>query len=108
MLSTVLIISKIFCDAFISKSKLVVVIFLLKKQSQTPHRDVDASTTRVAAPQVIRTVIKMHYFGPSLKLDTSIDLNSRGDLVLVEQQPSGSGTLIVFRDYVKRGSEFNV
>ena len=102
-----LIIIEICCDAFISKYKLVVAIFLFKKLSQTPHRD-EASTTRVAAPQNISTIIKMHYFGPSLKLDTSVDFNSRGDLVTVEQQPSGSGTLIIFRDYVKRGSEFTV
>jgi len=44
----------------------------------------------------------MHYFGPNLNL--SSDLFGDADEVIVEQQPSGGGSIIVFRDVVQRGS----
>jgi len=81
---------------------------MLQKQSQASRND--DTTARVAASSPVMSVseVKMHYFGPSLKLDASVDFDTRGDMVTVEQQPAGCGTHIVFKDYVKRGSKFTV
>ena len=61
------------------------------------------STPRSQSPGVTDCTMTMYYFGPNIKLDS--ELSENGDEIIVEQQPSGTNSLVVFRGRVKKQSK---
>ena len=58
---------------------------------------------RPLLPVMSKCTMTMHYFGPNLNL--SSDHFADADEVMIEQPPTGCGTVTVFRDIVQRDSE---